>query len=166
MKVISKLIAIIVVAAVAWLAWTQYFPNDEVRIRKMLAGLANTLSRTEKSSPVAVMFAADRVRDCLSPKLDFSIDVPGMGHAAFADREDLLQVLEGAWAKSKAFKVEFCDIVVTVNPDHESATSNLTVRAKQGGEQDFYLQEFRLELKKQEDKWRITRISPVEVFTR
>ena len=165
MKILKTILGLAFLTFVLALAWRQVFPNDPAQIRKMLDGLATTLSRSGKSSAVSTMLALDRVRDCLDPNVQLTISAPGFGRVSFSDREEMVQGVAAAWTRAGGdIRVAFDDIVVTLAPDSQSATAKLTARGTQRGASDFFLQEFKLTLAKKDSKWRVTTITPFEVF--
>jgi hypothetical protein len=61
--------------------------------------------------------------------------------------------------------VEFPDVNVTVAPDKQSATADLTVKAQAGGDRDSIWQEMKFTLQKTGGKWLITRVETVRTLT-
>ena len=70
----------------------------------------------------------------------------------------------GARTALAGLNVEFLDVSVSVGPDQESATANLTAKAKVPGE-DFMVQELKFTLKKIQGAWLILRVETVKTLS-
>jgi hypothetical protein len=163
MKFVFRCLGVLALAGLGVLAWRHYFPDDPALIRSMLNGLAKSVSVPAHASPIAGAFAADRARDAFMTNIEVVVDVPGGRRSTFNDREEIVQLCQAAWSQGKSLTVEFCDINVPVCGP-ENAKAELTARANRPGEPYFFLQTFKLDLCKQDGKWRIAKVAPYDVF--
>ncbi len=152
------------VAGLLLLVYAQLFPNEDRRIHRALDHLAAAASIPAQPTPAKMILALDRLQGCFSPDVVVVLDVPTEGKHTFHGRAELLESAKAAWAYRKSLKVEFLDTNVKLDPGNESAMAEVTARATQPGERDFFVQEFRIQLRKQSEDWRITRVESVRVL--
>lgn len=159
-----RFLAAFAVAGSLLLAYWQLVPSDETRVRRVLDHLARAASIPARPTPAGMILALDRLSGCLSRDVTVVVDLPGEGRRTFTGRSELLEAAKAAWANRQSAKVEFLDLDVKLDPAKENATAELTARVSQAGERDFFVQEFRLQLRKQDDQWRIHRAELVRVL--
>ena len=158
MKTVGRILLLLVAAWLGWLAWQYFFPNEQERVRKTLSSLAQTVSLPEKSTPVTLMLACNRLQDIFAQDVVVEINVAGAGGHTFSDRAEVLQALQGAWVRTHGVKVDFLDIIPVVDAAGQSATADLTAKITVPGERDLIVQELKFFLKKQDRTWRVTRV--------
>jgi hypothetical protein len=159
-----RILALVAIAGVLALAWWHFFPNEEKRVRRMLDRVAQTASIPAKPSPVGMVMSLDRLQGYLSRDVEVVLDVPIEGRRTFADRAELMEAVKVAWANVRSVKVEFLDINLKFDAAKTTATAELTARVTQAGQRDFFVQEVKLELRKQEEGWRIRRAETVRTL--
>jgi hypothetical protein len=76
-----------------------------------------------------------------------------------------MQIAAGARASLIGLKVEFPDVNITLAPDRQSATADLTVKVQTAGDRDFIWQEMKFTLQKTGGHWLITRVETVRTLT-
>ena len=157
-KWLSRIAVTAVLAAALWWGWQTFFPSDERQIRRLLDHVAETASIPTDAKFVSGVLAADRLQGYFTPQIEVDVEVPGEGRHTFTGREELTQAYMLARSQRRGLTVEFLDVIVAVGADHQAATSELTARVRQTGQNDFGVQELRLQLRKVEDTWRINRI--------
>lgn len=162
-RLLFRTIGALLLAGFCLLAWRHFFPNDPAQIRDMLERLAQSACVPAKPSAVAAALASDRVRNSFSTNIEVVMDAPGSRRSVFNDREDLVQACQAAWAGVPGLTVEFCDINIPVCGE-DIAKAEMTVRASRPGEKYFFLQSFKLDLRKENEIWRIAKIAPYDVF--
>jgi len=64
-----------------------------------------------------------------------------------------------------SFQVELLDASLSVAPDKQTATADLTARAKVPGDRDFFIQEMKFYLKKNGRGWLIIRVESVKTLS-
>jgi ketosteroid isomerase-like protein len=165
MKIILRLALLAaVIAAGVWL-WTILFPSPEKAVRRQLSELARDASFSGNQSSLAVIAGAQRLANFFSTNVEVNLDVPGRIQHTLTGRDEIMQADAGARASLDGLKVEFPDVNVTVAPDKQSATADLTVKAQAGGDRDSIWQEMKFTLQKTGGKWLITRVETVRTLT-
>jgi ketosteroid isomerase-like protein len=163
MKFFLRLVLIaVVIAAGIWL-WTILFPNPEKIIRRELSELARDASFTGNQSPLAGIAGAQKVANFFSTNAEVNVNSPGRTQT-LAGRDEVMQAAAGARASFDGLKVEFPDVSVTVAPDKQSATADLTVKARIAGNREFIAQ-MKFTFQKTGRKWLITRVETVRTLT-
>lgn len=157
MKWISRLLLLAVLGAVAWWLWRVLNPSDELRIKRILVQIADTVSVPAEGKFVGGVLAADRLKGFFIPEAEIAVDVPGEARFNLAGREELQQAYLMARSRYRGLKVEFFDIQVAVAPDHNSAVADLTARARQSTG-DLHVQEMRVNFLRRDDEWRVQRV--------
>lgn len=161
-----RFIALAALIALGVWGWRVFFPSPERLIKSRLLDLAETVSFTGSEGNFSKIYKADRVGNFFSQDVEVTIDVRGYAVShTINGKTEIKQALLGAHQRVKGVKVEFLDINVTVQPDKENATANLTAQATITGERDFHIQELNLTLKKVEGKWLITKIETVKTLS-
>jgi hypothetical protein len=165
MKRKLQVLLLLVVAAIAlFILYRRAFPNEPRLIRQRLAALAGAASFSQRPSALANLAAGEQLRDFFTSDLQVEVDLPEGGHATLTSREDILQAALAARATLDGLRVQFLDVNVTVGPGHETATAHLTVKATQPGDRDFFVQELKLQLRKEEGRWRVFRVETIRTL--
>ncbi|MCX7723534.1 MAG: hypothetical protein N2379_10845 [Verrucomicrobiae bacterium] len=156
-KAVKRILGTVALAAVAWLCWGYFFPNEEKRIRKTLDSVAKAACIAPNQTPVQMGLAVDKLLGYLTPDIEVDIEVPDEGRLTFSGRAEVRDAAFAAHRNLGEVKVEFFDVAVAIAPDKRSAVASLTVKATQAGTKDFLVQAVRLQLRKDEGSWRINR---------
>ncbi|MCU0785936.1 MAG: nuclear transport factor 2 family protein, partial [Verrucomicrobia bacterium] len=166
MKIASRLVLFAAFTALAVWLWTVLFPSPEKIIRKQLAEVARCASFVANEGPLARAGNVAKLAGYFSADAQLSFDVPGHGPHALTGRDEIIQAAMGARSAVGALVVEFPDVNVTLATDKQSATVDLTAKAKIPGERDFYVQEMKFTLKKKDGDWLIIRVETVKTLSR
>jgi SnoaL-like protein len=152
----------VVIAAGIWL-WTVLFPNPEKVIRNGLSELARDASFSGSQSSLAGLAGAQKVADFFSTNAEVNVNAPGRAQT-LAGRDEIMQAVAAARASLDGLKVEFPDVSVTVAPDKQSATADLTVKAQIPGHPEFIAQ-MKFTFQKTGRQWLISRVETVRILT-
>jgi len=144
--------------------WRAWFPSPQQVIRKRLAELAQAASFSSNEAPLAKLAAVQKLPAFFTAEVEITVEAPGRSQQTFHGRDELLQAALGARSALSGLNVEFLDVNVSVGPDQESATANLTAKAKVPGE-DFMVQELKFTLKKIQGAWLILRVETVKTLS-
>ena len=162
----SRILLLAALGAVGYWGWSVLFPNPEKVIRKRLGELARAASSSSKDSLLTTAWNASSLMDFFTPDVRVAIDVPGAQHN-ITGRDELLQAALLARQQYPSLKIDFPDMQVTLAPDKESATVNLTARGKARGQKgsELYVEELRLSLVKVKRDWLISEIVSVRTLS-
>ena len=152
----------VVIAAGVWL-WTVLFPSPEKIIRRDLSELARDASFTGNQSSLAGIAGAQKVANFFSTNAEVNVNAPGRTQS-LAGRDEIMQAVAAARASLDGLKVEFPDVSVTVAPDKQSATADLTVKAQIPGHPEFIAQ-MKFTFQKTGRQWLISRVETVRILT-
>ncbi|MBI2928263.1 MAG: hypothetical protein HYY24_21550 [Verrucomicrobia bacterium] len=153
----TALLAAVVLALGVW-GVLRLFPNDERIIRTRLTTLAEKTSFGPRDGVLAKAARASQVTDFFSAEATIRLAHASREEVDLNGRADISQALTAAHTRLKGLRVEFPDILVTVEPDKTSATALLTAKAEITGEKELYVHELKLTLKKVEREWLITSV--------
>ncbi|MBI5384907.1 MAG: nuclear transport factor 2 family protein [Verrucomicrobia bacterium] len=162
---IQTTLLLLVAAGILYFLYERYFPNEEKVIRQRLAKLAEVASVPDRPTVTGNLAAADRLRDFLSPDIEIEVDVPGEGRQTMQGRGEIVQAVVAARTQLKGLKVALFDIHVTLDPGQETATAELTLRATHSGDKDFFVQELKLKLRKEDRLWRVWRAETMKTLS-
>jgi hypothetical protein len=163
MKKISRFILIATAIATGIWLWTILFPNPEKAIHKELSELARDASFSGNQSPLAGIAGAQEVANFFSTNAEVNVNAPGRTQT-LAGRDEIVQAVAAVRASLDGLKVEFPDASVTVAPDKQSATADLSVKAQIAGNREFIAQ-MKFTFQKIGRKWLITRVETVRTLT-
>ena len=162
MKLIVRLILLAGLAALAVWSWGFFFPTPQKIIENHLLKLARLASFSSKDGNFKRLEDTERIGSLLARNVHVVLDVPGGRGQTFDDREDLLQAALAARSVVKDLQAQFTDIGIRLSPDRQSAAAFLTLKAKIGGEPDWFVEELRFTFKKISDDWLITGLETVK----
>jgi hypothetical protein len=166
MKIVRRLLALLALLALGIWLWSVLFPGPEKVVRKQLAEVAQVASFAANEGPLTKARNAAKLADFFSTDALVAFDAPGHGQQVLTGRNEIQQTALGARSSLASLAVEFLDVDVILAEDKQSATVDLTVRAKVGGETSAYVQEMKFVFKKIEGRWLITRVETVKTLSR
>jgi hypothetical protein len=161
-KTVKRIVGLLILLGLGWLGWQHFFPNEEDRIRRMLDGVAETLSIPAKESVMGMGIAVDKLLGHVMPDVEVDVEVPGDGRHTFSGREEVRDAVLAAHRNWSGLKVQFLDVNVALAPDKQTATVELTAKAAQEGAKELLVQEVKLQLRRQDRQWRVSRAETVK----
>jgi len=165
MKIVVQLaVAAAALAAGLWL-WTTIFPSPQHVIRARLNEMARDASFNSSQGPQEGYAAAQTVGNFFSTNVEITLNAPGSPGRTLTGRDQIIQTLIGVHESVTRLEVDFPDLNVTVGPDQDSATADLTFRAQVDGTRDSIAEEMKVTLKKIGGQWLVTHIETVPVLT-
>jgi hypothetical protein len=150
-----------VLAAVAWGVYS-YWPNEERRVRRRLAALADVINE-QPTDGLALVTRTAELADFIED--DIVLD-PGRGAGEIRGRERLLALASRAPGAGGAFRVRFIDVGVAV--DGSNATVHMTATltwTDARNEENVDAREVELALRKS-DEWRVARVTAINPLER
>ncbi|HEV2331299.1 MAG TPA: hypothetical protein VGY56_21155 [Verrucomicrobiae bacterium] len=166
MKIFSRLIVLVALAALgAWL-WTILFPSPEHIVRKRLAKLAQDVSFTQNENNLIKLADAQNVAGFFSDNVEVNITIPGHEEATMAGKEQIREAALASRQQVTALDVKFPDVNVMVAPDKTSATADVTLNATVSGEQDAIIQELNITFQKIKGDWLISKLETVQAVSK
>jgi hypothetical protein len=154
---------ILLAAVVALGVWLYFilFPSPEKIIRKHLVKLAQTVSFSSNEGSLAKLAGAQSVAGFFSTNAGVNLDVPGYEPQTLTGRDEITQFAIAARSSVSSLAVKFPDMNVTVAPDKQSATADVTAEANVAGEKDVIVQEMKFTFEKTGEGWLIRRVETV-----
>jgi len=165
MKVLSRLIFILLLAALAFWPWTILFPSPEKIIRKRLLSMAGNISFSQNENNLLKMVDAQHVADFFTDNVTVDLTLPGRVQQSSFDREEITQAMLVSRQQATDIQMKFPDINVTVAPDKNSAVADVTLDATISGEHDAILQEIKFTFEKVNGQWLINKVETVRVLS-
>ena len=162
MKIISRLIVLIALAALGFWLWTFFFPSPEKVIRKQLVKLAHNASFTADENDLIKMADAQNVPGFFADNVEVNITIPGREQETLTGRDEIRTAALASRARATALDVKFPDINITVSPDKMSATAEVTLDATVSGEHDAIIQDLKINFQKTDGKWLINKVQNVQ----
>ena len=164
---VKKFFYLVLVILAGWLGYLGYqklFPNEEKRLRLLLADLAEAASFSGSEKPLTRLSNAANVANFFSANAEINVQVPGEGSGSIKGRDEILRLAGVYRSTLNAVHVEFFDINVALDAEQQSAAAELTAKVTQSGQQDFGVQELKILLKKIDGDWRITHVDTVRTL--
>ncbi len=161
---VQTIVLLLFAAGIVFFLYQRWFPNEEKRLRTMLFKLAETATVPEKSGTVGDLATAERLRDYFTADVVVAVEAPGEGEFHAVGRPEIVEAALTARKMFRGLKVQFLDINVTLGPDKQTATAELTARVTLKGEKDFFVQELKLQLKQEDRQWHIAKAETVRTL--
>lgn len=162
MKIVLRMIAAAALIALGVWLWTIFFPSPEKIIRKQLAKLAQDASFSQNENNLLKIADAQSMADFFTSNVEVSVIVPGHGQQSLSGRSEITTAALASRQEATALDVKFPDVNVTVAPDRNSATADITVDATVSGERDAIVQELKITFQKIDGHWLISRVETVQ----
>lgn len=166
MKTVSRIVLLIVVAAVGVWLWMTFFPNPEKIVRRQLVKLAGDVSFSKDENNLVKIADAQSVADFFASNVVVNIDVPGHEVPSLAGRAEITQAALLSRQQVTDLQVKFPDVNVTVAADKLSATADVTVQATVSGQANAIVQEVKFTFEKIDGQWLITKVETVRALSR
>jgi len=165
MKIVFRLILLAALAALGVWLWTIFFPSPEKIIRKRLDEISTYASFTANESALARLGAAQSLAGYFSTNAEVHIDTRETGQHDLIGRDQIMQTVVAAQSVLGGMNVKFLDVKVTVTPDKQSATADLTVDANVSGQPDAIVQEVKITFRKISSQWLIIRAETIPTLS-
>lgn len=165
MKIFFRAVLFVVLAALGFWLWTILFPSPEKIIRGQLTKLAQDVSFSQNENNLVKIARAQSVADFFSTNVEINLNVPGRESQSFAGRDEITQAAMASRQAASALDVKFPDINITIAPDENSATADVTVEATVSGQRDAIVQEMKFTFQKTEGKWLITKVETIQTLS-
>ncbi len=162
MKRILNITAAVVALFVGVSVYRILFPSDEKLIRRLLAEAAETAAVKPNENPLFKIAAANKLIAHFSPDAVLKLEVAGVDTSALASPEDLRQAVTAARANLQEARFQLHEIEVNVGPDSQSASAQLVAIAYINGSSDPLVQELKMQLRKIERRWKISKVETVK----
>ena len=164
MKKLLNIAAIVTLLIAGVWIYRILFPSDDKLIRQLLAEAAETAAVKPNENPLFKIAGANKLVGFFSPDAVLKMDVPGMDTRTLDTPDDLRQAVSAARASLQEAKFKLHEILVTVGPDSHSATAQFVATAYLNGSGDPLVQELKMQLKKIDRYWKISRVETVKTL--
>ncbi len=165
MKIVFRLLLLAALVALGFWLWTVLFPSPEKIIRQRLDEIATCASFTANESALARLGAAQSLAGYFSTNAEVHIDTRETGQHDLIGKDEIMQTVMAAQSVLGGMNVKFLDVKVTVTPDKQSATANLTVDANVSNQPDAIVQEMRITFQRINGQWLITRAETIRTLS-
>jgi hypothetical protein len=162
MKIVSRIVVLIALAALGVWLWTVFFPSPEHVIRKKLARLAQDASFTQNENNLIKLADAQNLPEFFTDNVQVNINIPGHEQQTLAGKDEIRTAALASRQAATDLEIKFPDVNITVAPDKNSATADITVDATVSGERDAIIQEFKFTFQKTNGQWLINRVETVQ----
>jgi hypothetical protein len=146
-----------------WL-WTILFPSPEKIVLKKIASLAATATVSATDGNITRATKVSNFIGYFSTDAEIIYDVSGVGAHTLSGRDEIREAAAGAFTQLASVKVQLFDAAARVGADQQTAEVTCTARVTVGDGKDFGIQELRIQFKKIDGDWRITRAETVKTL--
>lgn len=165
MKTAQRVIALVVLAGLAFWLWTIFFPSPEKIIRGNLLAVARDVSFSADENNLVKVARAQSVANFFASNVLVNITVPGHEQQSFAGRDEITEAVLASRQATTALNVKLPDINVTVAPGKNSATADVTVEATVAGENDAIVQEVKFTFEHVDGHWLIDKVETIRTVS-
>ncbi len=150
-------------AVLALVAGTAVYFSDAARIRRSLAALAESVSKSGPENPIVGAVRCERIAAAFVAHPEFHLDF--FPHAP-DNRRELAAVAFHVRNAAERIHVHFSDASVRVAPGGRQAEVRVTARGSIAfdHQKESMLREFRLEWERTDEGWKISRAETVEAI--
>lgn len=164
MRIVVRVVLLLALIALGVWLWIVFFPSPEKIVRSQLAKLAQDASFSQNENGLIKMAHAQSIADFFSTNVDINIDVPGH-EETLTGRDQITQVALASRQQFSSIEVKFPDVNITVAPDKDSATADVTLEATLSGDRDTIVQEVKFTFQKIDGHWLITKVETVKTVS-
>jgi len=164
LKKILNIAAIVALLLVGVWIYRILFPSDEKLIRRLLAEVSETAAVKANENPIFKIASANKLVGFFSPDAVLKLEVAGVDTRTLDTPDDLRQAVTAARASLQEAKFQLREVLVDVGPDSQSASAQLVAVAYLNGSGDPLVQELKMQLKKIERRWKISRVETVKTL--
>jgi len=164
LKKILNIAAIVALLLVGVWIYRFLFPSDEKLIRRLLAEVSETAAVKANENPIFKIVVANKLVAFFSPDAVLKVDVAGVDTRTLDTPDDLRQAVTAARASLQEAKFQLREVQVDVSPDSQSASAQLVAVAYLNGSGDPLVQELKMQLKKIDRRWKISRGETVKTL--
>jgi len=164
LKRISNIAAIVALLLVGVWIYRILFPGDEKLIRQLLAEAAQTAAVKPNENPLFKIAGANKLVGFFSADAVLKLEVAGVDRRTLDTPDDLRQAVTAARASLQEAKFQLREVQVGMGSDTQSATAQLVAIAYLNGSGDPLVQELKIQLKKIDHRWKISRVETVKTL--
>jgi hypothetical protein len=162
MKTAVRLLALAGLMALGYWMWTLAHPNPRKVIWRRLERLAQLASFSTNEGQLAKLADVQRIGGFFSDQVVVNVGAPGAETHSFNDRDDLIQSMQAARMAVTSLQAKFLGPKIEVDPGKTEAIVGVVLTADVGGEKDAWVLDLKIEMKKIDGDWLITRVETVE----
>jgi hypothetical protein len=166
MKIISRVFVLVALAALGVWLWTIFFPSPEKIIKKQMLKLAQDASFSQGENNLIKIAEAQNVPGFFSSNVEVNITIPGHEQQTMTGRDEIRTEALASRQAATDLDIKFPDVNVTVSPDRNSATADVTMDATISGERDAIIQELNITFQKTDGQWLISRVETEQAVSR
>src|ERR1039457_5584423 len=164
MKIASRLALLAAAAGLGFWLWTVLFPSPEKIVLKKVAALAATATVNAGDGAATRALKVSNFISYFSTDAEIFFDVQGIGTHTISGRDEIRENAAGALTQLSSLKVQVFDATAQAGADKQSAEVSCTARLTVGSDKDFDIHELRVQFKKIDGDWRITRAETVKTL--
>ncbi|MGB7768590.1 MAG: hypothetical protein WBN22_07015 [Verrucomicrobiia bacterium] len=165
MKIVFRIVLLAALAALGVWLWTVLFPSPDKIIRRQLDAVAQHVSFASNEGTLARLASAQSLAGYFSTNVEVNLNTGEGDQHDFVGRDQITQAALGTRSTFSSLSVKFLDVNVTVAPDKQSATADLTVDANISGQPNAIVQEMKFTLRKIGGQWLITRVETIRTLS-
>jgi hypothetical protein len=162
MKLAVRLLMLAGLIALGYWAWTAAFPNPRKVVWHRLEKLAQLASFPPNEGQLAKLANVQKIAGYFSDQVTVNVDVSGVEKVEYNNREDLIQALQGARMATSSVKAKFLGPKIEMTPGNLEAIVGVALTADVSGEQNALVVDLKIEMKKIDGDWLITRVESVQ----
>jgi hypothetical protein len=162
MKLAVRLLMLAGLIALGYWAWTAAFPNPRKVVLHRLEKLAQLASFSPNEGQVAKLANVQKIGGYFADQVTVNVEVQGVEKFTFNNREDLIQALQGARMATSSVKAKFLGPKIEMTPGNQEAIVGVALTADVSGEQNAVVVDLKIDLKKIDGDWLITRVETVQ----
>jgi hypothetical protein len=150
----------VVLAAAGIVIWWFFFPSPERAIKKRLTRLSEVISADVSNSNIKRVANVNQLASFFSA--DVAIDASSVSryNELITGRDELTQAIMAARTMVQKIEAKFYNIEIEVDESRKNATVELTALVKLNNQEDPFLGDVKLTMRKEDRQWMISSVAP------
>jgi hypothetical protein len=162
LKLVRPILILAVIGALTFGVWWYFFPSPERAIKKRLNNLSELISADVAGSNIKRVANIHRIINYFASDVTIRADAVSRYSEVITGRDTLMQGLMGARTQFQRIEAKFYNIAVQVDPSGTNATVLLTALVRLNNQEDPFLGDAKVGMRKEDGKWLISSAAPIK----
>lgn len=162
MRIVRPLLTVLLLASLGFGIWWYFFPSPERAIKKRLTKLSELISADVAGSNIKRVANVNRIVGYFSDDVVIRADAISRYNEIVTGRDSIMQGMMATRSGLERVEAKFYNLDVKVDDSKTNAIVLLTALVRINNQEDPFMGDAKLKLRKEEQKWLITSVEPVK----
>jgi hypothetical protein len=162
MKWVVRLLLLAGAIALGYWAWTVAFPDPRKVVRRRLEKLAQAASFSANEGQITKLANIQKLGGFFSEQVVVNVETTGTDKYAVNNRDELMQGIQAARMSLSSAQAKFVDPKIEMTSGDQEAIIGVVLTVDVGGDKDTVVDGLKIDMKKIDGDWLITRAESVQ----